>query len=71
MSEKEPTFPGAEAGRTVHVYCPHLCIHATRLRVFEWNAPSSVNPQDSLAKFDLLTPILVEMVTRHFCFFVA
>lgn len=66
MSEKEPTFPGAEAGRTAHVYCPHLCIHTTNLRVFEWNTPSAVNPQNSLAK------LLVEIVNQHcFVFFVA
>lgn len=56
MPEKEPLFPGAEAGRTVHVYRPHP--HSTtHVRIIEWNVRSAGNPsiclnlQNDLAKF--------------------
>lgn len=45
MSGKEPLFPGAEAGRTVHVHRPPPYIPpTTHLRVFEWNVRSVGNP---------------------------
>lgn len=58
MSEKEPLFPGAEAGRTVHVYRPHPHRHSTKhVRLIEWNVRSAGNPpiclnlQNDLPKF--------------------
>lgn len=58
MSEKEPLFPGAEAGRTVHVYRPHSHILSTmHVRVIAWNVRSAGNPpiclnlQNDLANF--------------------
>lgn len=58
MSKKEALFPGAEAGRTVHVHRPPPHIHSTmHVRVIEWNVRSAGNPliclnlQNDLAKF--------------------